>query len=104
MKNKKFWNWTNQTSPPDVDESAERVLEIYGTIAEESWFEDYVTPQMFRDELFAGNGPVTIWLNSPGGDCVAASQIYSMLMDYPSDVTTKIDGIAASAASVIAMA
>ena len=80
------------------------MLEIYGTIAEESWFEDDVTPQMFREELFAGSGPVVIWLNSPGGDCIAASQIYSMLMDYPADVTIKIDGIAASAASVIAMA
>ena len=52
----------------------------------------------------AGNGPVTIWLNSPGGDCIAASRIYSMLMDYKGDITVKIDGIAASAASVIAMA
>lgn len=59
---------------------------------------------MFRDELFSGNGPVTIWINSPGGDCIAASQIYSMLMDYKGNVTVKIDGIAASAASVIAMA
>lgn len=80
------------------------MLEIYGTIAEESWFEDDVTPQMFRKELFASSGSVVIWLNSPGGDCIAASQIYSMLMDYPGDVTIKIDGIAASAASVIAMA
>ena len=47
---------------------------------------------------------MTIWINSPGGDCIAASQIYSMLMDYKDDVTVKIDGIAASAASVIAMA
>lgn len=83
---------------------AERVLEFNGTIAEESWFDDDITPQMFRDELFAGSGPVTIWLNSPGGDCIAASRIYSMLMDYKDDVTVKIDGIAASAASVIAMA
>lgn len=82
----------------------ERVLEIYGTIAEESWFDDDVTPQLFRDELFSGSGPVTIWINSPGGDCIAASQIYSMLMDYKGNVTVKIDGIAASAASVIAMA
>ena len=59
---------------------------------------------MFHDELFAGKGPVTVWLNSPGGDCIAASQIYTMLMDYKGDVTVKIDGIAASAASVIAMA
>lgn len=47
---------------------------------------------------------MTIWINSPGGDCIAASQIYTMLMDYKGDVTVKIDGIAASAASVIAMA
>ena len=52
----------------------------------------------------AGNGDITVWINSPGGDCVAAAQIYNMLMDYPGNVTVKIDGIAASAASVIAMA
>lgn len=100
MKTKKrFWEWKNQ-----ADEGSERVLELYGTIAETSWFDDDVTPKMFHDELFAGKGPVTVWLNSPGGDCIAASQIYTMLMDYQDDVTIKIDGIAASAASVIAMA
>lgn len=52
----------------------------------------------------SGSGNITVWINSPGGDCVAAAQIYNMLMDYPHDVTVKIDGIAASAASVIAMA
>ena len=102
MKNKKFWNWINQTDTESGQ--VERILELYGTIAEESWFDDDVTPQMFHDELFAGDGPVTIWLNSPGGDCVAASQIYAMLMDYKGSVTVKIDGIAASAASVVAMA
>ncbi len=83
---------------------AERVLELYGTIAEESWFDDDITPEMFREELFAGDGPITVWINSPGGDCIAASQIYTMLMDYRGEVTVKIDGIAASAASVVAMA
>jgi len=97
---KKFWHWKNEAG---AEPEAERVLELYGTIAEESWFDDDVTPQLFRDELFAGSGPV-IWVNSPGGDCVAASQIYAMLMDYKGDVTVKIDGVAASAASVIAMA
>ena len=80
------------------------MLELYGTIAEESWFDDDITPKMFRDELFSGTGDVVVWINSPGGDCVAASQIYSMLMDYTGNVTVKIDGVAASAASVIAMA
>ena len=82
----------------------ERVLHLNGTIAEESWFDDDVTPQLFKDELFAGDGDITVWINSPGGDCVAAAQIYNMLMDYKGNVTIKIDGIAASAASVIAMA
>lgn len=52
----------------------------------------------------SGSGDITIWINSPGGNCVAAAQIYNMLMDYKGNVTVKIDGIAASAASVIAMA
>lgn len=82
----------------------ERVLELDGTIASESWFDDDITPKMFKEELFSGSGPITIWINSPGGDCIAASQIYSMLMDYQGEVTVKVDGIAASAASVIAMA
>lgn len=98
---KKFWTWKNQT---ENDPAAERVLELNGTIAEESWFDDDITPAMFKAELCRGTGPVTVWINSPGGDCIAASQIYSMLMDYKGNVTIKIDGIAASAASVIAMA
>ena len=80
------------------------MLFLNGTIAEESWFDDDVTPALFREELNAGTGNITVWINSPGGDCVAAAQIYNMLMDYKGDVTVKIDGIAASAASVIAMA
>lgn len=101
MKTKKFWKWTNEA----LNEPNEtRNLELYGTIAESSWFDDEITPQMFKDELFHGKGPVTIWINSPGGDCIAASQIYTMLMEYPGEVTVKIDGLAASAASVIAMA
>ncbi len=93
---RRFWDWTN--------DGGERVLRINGTIAQASWLDDDITPSMFRDELNAASGPITIWLCSPGGDCIAASQIYAMLTDYPHDVTVKIDGIAASAASVIAMA
>lgn len=94
---KKFWNWVR-------NKDGGRTLYLNGTIAEESWFDDDVTPEAFRAELFAGEGDVTVWINSPGGDCVAASQIYCMLMDYVGAVTVKIDGIAASAASVVAMA
>lgn len=105
MKNKKFWNWKSRKTLNQANEEvAERILELHGTIAEESWFDDDVTPQLFKDELNAGSGDITVWINSPGGDCVAAAQIYNMLAQYKGNVTVKIDGIAASAASVIAMA
>lgn len=93
----KFWNFT------DTGDGS-RTLWLCGSIADESWFDDDITPKAFREELNAGTGDVVIWINSPGGDCVAAAQIYNMLMDYPGKVTVKINGIAASAASVIAMA
>ena len=95
----KFWNFKEQT-----EETPERILTLSGVIAEESWFDDEVTPKLFRDELTSGEGDITVWINSPGGDCIAAAQIYNMLLDYKGNVTVKIDGIAASAASVIAMA
>lgn len=101
---KRFWNWIPpETTNPDTQEDV-RVLRINGAIAEESWLDDDVTPAVFESELNAGSGPVTVWLNSPGGDVVAAARIYNMLLDYPGTVTVNIDGIAASAASVIAMA
>ena len=103
---KKFWNWKNKTITNQETETQnqERILFLNGTIAEESWFDDEVTPALFKDELNSGEGDITVWINSPGGDCIAAAQIYNMLMDYKGNVTVKIDGIAASAASVIAMA
>lgn len=103
---KKFWNWKNRTvtNQETQEQTVERTLFLNGTIAEESWFDDDVTPQLFKEELNAGTGNITVWINSPGGDCVAAAQIYNMLANYKGTVTVRIDGIAASAASVIAMA
>ena len=101
---KRFWNWLPPEKTDPDDQGDVRVLRINGAIAEESWLDDDITPAVFASELNAGSGPVTIWLNSPGGDVVAAARIYNMLLDYPGKVTVNIDGIAASAASVIAMA
>nr|DAE93020.1 MAG TPA: Putative ATP dependent Clp protease [Caudoviricetes sp.] len=94
---RKFWNWVR-------NEGEKRILLLDGEISDETWWGDEVTPQMFRSELNAAEGDIDLWINSPGGDCYAAAQIYNMLMEYKGNVAVKIDGIAASAASVVAMA
>lgn len=96
----KFWNFIR-------DDAGERVLRLEGPIDEDNLWGDAITPDMFRDELEAEDGDVTVWLNSPGGNVFAANEIYNMLCEYQEHrgkVTVKIDAIAASAASVIAMA
>lgn len=97
---RKFWNWVRNEGGSDM----ERTLFLNGEISDETWYGDEVTPKLFKDELTAGQGSITVWINSPGGDVFAAAQIYNMLRDYKGNVTVKIDSIAASAASVIAMA
>ena len=101
----KFWKWVRNKAPDGEDpDFAERTLFLNGTIASESWFDDDVTPALFKSDLDSGKGPITVWINSPGGDVWAAAQIYNMRLSYDGKVTVKIDGLAASAASVIAMA
>ena len=92
-----FWNFTR-------DENGERVLRLEGPIDSEDTWGDEVTPKAFREELNSGDGNITVWINSPGGSVFAASEIYTMLCDYTGKVTVKIDALAASAASVVAMA
>jgi len=94
---KKFWNWIH-------DDSGGRVLRLEGPIDSESFWGDEVTPKAFRDDLYAEEGDITLWVNSPGGNVFAAAEIYTMLRDYPGNVTVRIASIAASAASVVAMA
>lgn len=96
-KSMKFWNYIK-------NDAGERVLRLEGPIDSENFWGDEVTPQAFRDELNSGDGDLTVWINSPGGSVFAAAEIYSMLKDYKGKITVKIDALAASAASVIAMA
>lgn len=95
---KKFWNFIKN------EDTSETELYFEGPISDSTWLGDEITPAMFRDELAKVSGNLTVWLNSCGGDCIAASQIYTMLRSHKGKVTVKIDGIAASAASVVAMA
>jgi len=98
---KKFWNFAR-------DSDNARTLTIDGEIAYDSfWGDAVVNPKDFKEELFSGSGDLTIDINSPGGDSWAASEIYTAIMDYRAkgnNVTIKVTAIAASAASVIAMA
>jgi ATP-dependent Clp protease protease subunit len=99
----KFWRWvTNEAQEPAV-----RTLYLEGYIAESSWFDDDVTPKQFKNELYgsgSGSDDIIVKIHSPGGDCFAAAQIYNMLKEYPGKVSVHVDGLAASAASVITMA
>ena len=95
---KKFWNFIKN------EDTGETELYFEGPISTDTWYDDEITPAMFRDELAKINGNLTVWLNSCGGDVFAASQIYSMLRNHKGKITVKIDALAASAASVVAMA
>ena len=97
VKAKKFWQFRNQT-----EESAELLL--YGDISDTSWWGDEVTPKQFADELNAlgGINEITVRINSGGGDVFAATAIGNMLEQHKANVTAKIDGLCASAATIVA--
>ena len=96
-----FWRVRNA-----AETGGDPELEFYGVISEYSWLGDEITPQKFKSDLYKlGNGgPITVRIDSPGGDVIAASVIRSIMTDYPGQITTRIDGLAASAAVIIAMA
>ena len=97
-----FWSFKNVINGEGDEETT---MELYGFISEYSWFEDDITPRMFRDDLYKyGNGrPVLIKLNSYGGDVFAASMMRAIILDYPGYVTVRVDGIAARAATIVAL-
>jgi len=92
----RFWCFQN--------DSGNRELYLNGPISDVTWFGDEITPAAFREELAAGEGDITVWINSPGGCVFAAAEIYTALREYNGKVTVKINGMCASAASVVAMA
>ena len=93
----KFWKIKNEAESQDVE------LYLYGQIAEESWRENDKSAKEFADDLAACGGKnITLRINSPGGDIFAAQAIYNVLRAYPGKVTAHIDGICASAATVVA--
>lgn len=98
----RFWKLRNA----EELESGSPEIEFYGYISEYSWFEDDITPAIFKNDLntIGKGGPVTLRINSGGGDVFAASVIRSIIMEYPGKVTARIDGLCASAATFVATA
>jgi ATP-dependent Clp protease protease subunit len=84
-------------------QSGETEIEFDGVISEYSWWGDEITPAMFKADLNekGAGGPVTVLVNSPGGEVIAASVIRSILQEYPGRVTADIVGLAASAATIV---
>lgn len=95
---KNFWRWNNSVD----SKNSELILE--GAISDYSWWGDEVTPQEFRDELENHPGDLTVVMNSGGGDVFAGLAIYNALREHDGFVTVRVDGLAASIASVVAMA
>ncbi|MCU0909803.1 MAG: ATP-dependent Clp protease proteolytic subunit [Rhodobacteraceae bacterium] len=83
---------------------ADNEIHLYGTVGASFWDEDYFTAKQVRDQLAAMTGDLTVRINSGGGIATEGQAIYTMLKDYPGRVTVVVDGVAASAASLIAMA
>lgn len=100
-KNRHFWTFRDAAG----DNAAPELI-LYGDIASETWWGDEVTPRQFTEELNAlGAVPeIVVRINSGGGDVFAANAIYTRLKDSAAKITVKIDGWAASAATIIAMA
>jgi ATP-dependent Clp protease, protease subunit len=96
---KRFWNLKQTTK-----NSAE--LTLYGVISQDSWWGDEVTPKQFSDDLKALGDieEITVRINSDGGDVFAGLAIHNMLKRHKAKVTVYVDGLAASIASIIAMA
>lgn len=93
----KFWKFIK-------NEAGDTELVIDGVIASQSWWGDEVTPKQFKSELKKHSGDITVRINSPGGDVFAGVSIYNALMEHDGKVTVKVEALAASAASFIAMA
>jgi len=96
--NKKFWNFKQEGTVGE--------LTLYGDIASSTWWGDEITPKQFKTDLDALGAVDTlnVFINSGGGDVFAGQAIYSMLKRHAANKVVYIDGLAASAASLIAMA
>lgn len=100
-----FDRWNASVQAATAEDDADRTISIYDVIGTDYWTGDGVTAKRVAGALRAmGKGPVTVNINSPGGDVFEGLAIYNLLREHSGEVTVKVLGLAASAASIIAMA
>lgn len=97
-------SWDSAVRAADEQNADERTIGIYDVIGEDWWTgEGFTAKRMAAALRSLGKGPVTVSINSPGGDMFEGMAMYNMLREHPGEITVKVIGLAASAASVIAM-
>lgn len=97
--------WNPSAMAVQAKEDEERSISIYDVIGFDYWTGEGVTAKRIAGILRAlGGGPVTVNINSPGGDLFEGMAIYNLLREHKGEITVKVIGLAASAASIIAMA
>lgn len=100
-----FSKWASEAAGIRAVESGDNVITMFGTIGEDYWSGGGITAKSVTAQLRAiGDRPVEVQINSPGGDMFEGIAIYNVLREHAQPITVKIMGMAASAASVIAMA
>lgn len=101
----KFWNVVKNEETGAVEIRIEGPIQMEESLWAWLFGEEEQTAKGIREEIRKMDGQdITVWINSNGGECIAASVIYTALREHKGKVTVKIDGSAISAASVIAMA
>lgn len=99
-----FDRWSDDAAGVRALERGDNVITMFDVIGEDFWTGGGVTAKKVASQLRAIAGPVEVQINSPGGDMFEGIAIYNVLREHPHDVTVKVMGMAASAASIIAMA
>lgn len=96
--------WSDEAAGVRAAEKGDHVITIFDVIGEDFWSEGITAKSITRQLRSIGDRPVEVQINSPGGDMFEGIAIYNVLREHPQDVTIKVMGMAASAASIIAMA
>jgi ATP-dependent protease ClpP protease subunit len=97
--------WAEDASGIRAVEQGDNVITMFDVVGEDYWSGGGITAKRVASQLRAiGDRPVEVQINSPGGDMFEGIAIYNVLREHPQPITVKVMGMAASAASIIAMA